>query len=60
MDEVKRLPEEFKRLAESDICQIEAMRHKKKPIYGVQWHPEVYHTEYGVEFYRNFIEICKR
>ncbi len=60
MDEVKKLPEEFKKLAESDICSIEAMRHKKRPIYGVQWHPEVYHTERGEDFYRNFIEICRK
>jgi len=59
-DEVKRMPEEFKLLAESDICKVEAMKHKTKPIYGVQWHPEVYHTEKGVEFYQNFVEICER
>lgn len=60
MDEVKKLPEGFKVLAESDICKIEAMRDKKRPLYGVQWHPEVYHSQYGVELYRNFVEICKR
>jgi GMP synthase (glutamine-hydrolysing) len=59
-DEVKLLPESFKLLAESDICKVEAMRHKLKPIYGVQWHPEVYHTEKGIDFYKNFIEICKK
>ncbi len=58
-DEVKKLPECFKLLATSDICKIEAMRHKSKPIYGVQWHPEVYHTERGEDFYRNFVKICK-
>lgn len=60
MDEVKELPESFKVLAESDICKIEAMKHKKRPLYGVQWHPEVYHSQYGVELYRNFVEICKK
>lgn len=60
MDEVKKLPEGFKVLAESDICKIEAMRHERKPLYGVQWHPEVYHSQYGVELYRNFIEICRK
>ncbi len=59
MDEVKEIPKDFKVLARSEICNVEAMRHKKKCIYGVQWHPEVYHTEYGVDFYRNFIEICR-
>ncbi len=60
MDEVKKLPSSFKVLAESDICKIEAMRHKNRPLYGVQWHPEVYHSEYGVELYRNFVEICRK
>ncbi len=60
MDEVKKLPDSFKKLASSDICDIEAMRHKDKPIYGIQWHPEVYHTEYGEEVYKNFIKICKK
>lgn len=59
MDEVKRLPESFKALAESDICKFEAMRHEKKLLYGVQWHPEVYHSQYGVEIYRNFVKLCK-
>jgi len=60
MDEVKKMPTDFKLLAESDICKIEAMRHKVKPIYGVQWHPEVYHSEKGIELYKNFINICKK
>lgn len=59
MDEVKRIPDEFKILARSEICDVEAMRHGDRLIYGVQWHPEVYHTEYGIEFYRNFVRICK-
>jgi GMP synthase (glutamine-hydrolysing) len=60
MDEVKILPKDFIKLAESDICKIEAMKHKEKPVYGVQWHPEVYHTEKGVEFYSNFVKICRK
>jgi len=59
-DEVKRIPEDLEILAKSDICEIEALRHKKKPIYGLQWHPEVYHTERGEDIYRNFIKICKK
>ncbi len=58
-DEVKEVPKDFERLAYSDICQVEAMGHKAKPIYGVQWHPEVVHSEKGKELFMNFIEICK-
>ncbi len=60
MDEVKRMPDDFKLLATSDVCRVEAMRHRTKPIFGVQWHPEVYHSQYGEDVYRNFIEICRR
>ncbi len=60
MDEVKKMPEGFKLLAKSDICEVEAMRHAEKPIFGVQWHPEVYHSEYGVELYKNFVNICRK
>ncbi len=60
MDEVKKVPDSFKVLARSDICDVEAMRHKERPIYGVQWHPEVYHSEYGTKLYENFVRICRR
>ncbi|MDD4332302.1 MAG: GMP synthase subunit A [Methanosarcinaceae archaeon] len=59
-DEVLTLPKDFLQLARSDICEIEAMRHPTKPIYGVQWHPEVSHTEKGEELFKNFFEVCER
>ncbi|EHP85257.1 GMP synthase subunit A [Methanotorris formicicus] len=57
-DEVKKVPEDFEVLVYSDICEVEAMKHKKKPIYGVQFHPEVAHTEYGSEILKNFCRVC--
>ncbi len=59
-DEVSRLPPGFKLLARSGICEIEAMRHETKPLYGVQWHPEVSHTEKGTSLLKNFLEVCAR
>ncbi len=59
-DEVSCLPDNFIRLARSEICEVEAMRHVDKPIYGVQWHPEVAHTEAGDILLKNFIEVCAR
>jgi len=56
-DEVKRVPDGFVRTAKSDVCGIEAMRHESRDIYGVQWHPEVSHTEKGLDVFRNFTEI---
>ena len=58
-DEVSSLPPDFIRLARSRICEIEAMKHKTKPLYGVQWHPEVSHTERGNDLLRNFFEVCQ-
>ncbi len=59
MDEVKELPPGFKLLARSETCPVEAMKHEELPIYGgVQFHPEVSHTEHGSEIYRNFAALC--
>lgn len=58
-DEVSALPPDFIRLARSQICEIEAMKHRTKPLYGVQWHPEVSHTEKGNHLLRNFFEVCE-
>lgn len=56
-DEVKELPGGFSKLAHSGICGVEAMRHKERPIFGVQFHPEVWHTERGEDMLRNFLEV---
>lgn len=58
-DEVKKLPPGFKILATSSICDIEAMKHDNKPIYGIQFHPEVHHTEKGSVVFENFYNVCK-
>ncbi|ADI74530.1 GMP synthase, small subunit [Methanohalobium evestigatum Z-7303] len=57
-DEVTRMPDNFLKLARSQYCETEAMKHPERPIYGVQWHPEVAHTEKGEELFLNFLEIC--
>jgi GMP synthase (glutamine-hydrolysing) len=58
-DTVYSLPDEYEILAFTDNTPIAAFRHSKKPIYGLQWHPEVTHTEHGDEVLRNFVfEIC--
>ena len=59
-DEVTRLPTHFIHLAESETCKIQAMLHKEKPFYGLQFHPEVEHTKYGEHIFQNFIDICKK
>ena len=59
-DEVITLPDDFELLASSNKCAIEAMKHKDKDIYGIQFHPEVQHTPRGGEIFENFYKICKK
>jgi len=59
-DQVTDLDGQFETLAETPTCRFAAVRHKKLPFYGVQFHPEVTHTPHGVDLLRNFLyEICK-
>ncbi len=59
-DTVFAIPSEYEVLAHTENCPVAAFRHKKKPIYGLQWHPEVVHTKNGMQMLRNFIfEVCK-
>jgi GMP synthase-like glutamine amidotransferase len=57
--EVKRLPRGFERLASSDHCRIEAMRHKSRPIYSTQFHPEAYDAPFfhGRRMLENFAAV---
>jgi len=59
-DTVYALPNEYEVLAHTENCPVAAFRHKEKPIYGLQWHPEVVHTKNGMKMLRNFIfEVCR-
>ncbi|RDI71321.1 GMP synthase subunit A [Halopelagius longus] len=59
-DEVKELPEGFVHTGTSDVCGIESMSDTDRDLYGVQWHPEVAHTEEGREVFENFLAICEQ
>ena len=59
-DEVSRMPGDFTLLAKSEVCGVEAMKHKSKDIYGVQFHPEVHHTPDGFKILKNFVGVCKK
>ena len=59
-DTVYDLPEDYEMLAFTESCPVAAYRHKTRQIYGLQWHPEVVHTENGMKMLHNFIfEVCK-
>ncbi|MDY6935336.1 MAG: glutamine-hydrolyzing GMP synthase [Spirochaetota bacterium] len=58
-DRVVAIPKEFNVIAQSDNSMIAAIENNKKRIYGVQFHPEVFHTVHGTEIIKNFIlTIC--
>ena len=59
-DLITQLPDNFNILATSDSSPNCAIANKEKNIYGVQFHPEVNHTEEGTKIIKNFLfEICK-
>ncbi|MCY1722349.1 gamma-glutamyl-gamma-aminobutyrate hydrolase family protein [Prolixibacteraceae bacterium Z1-6] len=55
---VSELPESFISLAYSETTATEIIRHKEKPIYGFQAHPEVASPD-GLLMVQNFLKICK-
>lgn len=58
-DLVATLGEEFESLGETPNCPLAAVRHRRYPFTGVQFHPEVTHTPLGRQIIRNFVyEIC--
>ena len=59
-DQVEVVGDQFLSLAETTTCPIAAVRHRDRPIYGLQFHPEVAHTEYGQRLIGNFLEfVCQ-
>jgi GMP synthase (glutamine-hydrolysing) len=58
-DCVEVLPDSFFRLALSSNNKIAIIKHKTKEIYGVQFHPEVDNTDYGINILSNFVDITK-
>ncbi|KAK0751169.1 GMP synthase [Schizothecium vesticola] len=58
-DKIVKLPEGFVIVASTQNSEFAGIAHQTKPIYGVQFHPELEHTPRGTEILRNFaIEIC--
>ncbi len=54
-DSVVRLPDGFAQAAKTARCNVAAMANDERKIYGVQFHPEVVHTEFGRTLLRNFL-----
>lgn len=54
-DHIKKLPDTYEVIAHTKNAPVAAVKHKNKPIFGVQFHPEVVHTEDGAAILKNFI-----
>lgn len=58
-DQLKALPKQFVSVAHTSSAPYAGIQHEELPIYGIQFHPEVTHTEYGVQILKNFVlNIC--
>jgi GMP synthase (glutamine-hydrolysing) len=57
-DTITRLPDSFRILASTDDVEAASFKIADEPTWGVQFHPEVYHTEEGVKMLDNFLTIC--
>jgi GMP synthase (glutamine-hydrolysing) len=54
-DRITDMPRNFVSIAHSDNSPVAAIRHEKKPLFGVQFHPEVVHTPQGSKIIQNFL-----
>jgi GMP synthase (glutamine-hydrolysing) len=58
-DQVQQGSSDFETLASTDTCPVAAVRHRTKPFFGLQFHPEVSHTPEGGRILRNFLhDVC--
>lgn len=57
-DSVMSLPEGFETIGSTRSVVYTAVQNKNTKQYGVQFHPEVHHTMYGLEILNNFVKIC--
>ncbi len=58
--EVKQVPAEFDLIATGDTCRVQAMKHRQRPLYGTQFHPEAWQDEYphGRALLVNFMRLA--
>lgn len=59
-DEAEQIPKNFEVIGHTESAKAAAIVNMEKSIYGIQFHPEVVHTEQGTEILKNFVlKICK-
>ena len=57
-NEVTKLPDGFRENAVTTTHRNAAMSDESRKFYGIQFHPEVVHSEYGTQILENFLKIC--
>ncbi len=58
-DQVSTVTGDFVSLAATDTCPVAAVKHVTRPVYGLQFHPEVSHTPHGGQILANFLrDVC--
>lgn len=58
-DTILNIPETYKIISSTDSVRVAAFRHTEKPVWGIQFHPEVTHSTEGKTVLRNFVvHIC--
>jgi GMP synthase (glutamine-hydrolysing) len=57
-DKVQDLPEGFSHIAYTDDCDTAAVADDQRKIFGIQFHPEVTHSKFGLQLMENFLDLC--
>ena len=59
-DEAEKIPPGFNVIGHTEGAKAAAIASEEKSIYGIQFHPEVVHTEQGTEILKNFVlKVCQ-
>ena len=58
-DEVKELPDGFRLTASNQTCRLQAMQHTQRPVFSVQFHPELFDEDHphGRRIMENFLDL---
>ncbi len=59
-DEAEEIPENFEIIGHTENAHAAAIANKSKTVFGIQFHPEVVHTEQGTKILKNFVlNVCQ-
>jgi GMP synthase (glutamine-hydrolysing) len=59
-DEAEEIPENFEIIGHTENAHAAAIANKSKTVFGIQFHPEVVHTEHGTKILKNFVlNVCQ-